>query len=69
MIAARVFDAVNDPFMGFIIEKTKRYRLPCIELNVNRNNSAIYAYEKLGWKAELGIEEMCKDSYNFIKKG
>ena len=28
-----------------------------------------YAYEKLGWKAEKGIEEMCIDAYNFIKKG
>lgn len=27
-----------------------------------------YAYEKLGWKAELDINEMCKDAYNFIKK-
>lgn len=27
-----------------------------------------YAYQKLGWKAELDINEMCKDSYNFIKK-
>lgn len=26
------------------------------------------AYEELGWKAELGIEEMCKDSYNYILK-
>ena len=26
-----------------------------------------YAKEKLGWEAELGIEEMCKDSYNFVK--
>lgn len=26
------------------------------------------AYEELGWKASLGIEEMCKDSYNFILK-
>lgn len=28
-----------------------------------------YAKEKLNWKAELGIEDMCKDSYNFIIKG
>ena len=28
-----------------------------------------YAYEKLGWKAEKGIEEMCIDAYNFIKNG
>lgn len=27
-----------------------------------------YAKEKLGWSAELGIEEMCKDGYNFIQK-
>lgn len=27
-----------------------------------------YAYEKLGWKAEKSIEEMCLDAYNFIKK-
>ena len=27
------------------------------------------AYNELGWKAELGIEEMCKDAYNFVKGG
>lgn len=27
-----------------------------------------YAYEKLGWKAEKDIEEMCMDAYNFVKK-
>lgn len=27
-----------------------------------------YAYEKLGFKATKGIEEMCKDSYNFVLK-
>lgn len=26
------------------------------------------ALKELGWKAELGIEDMCKDSYNFILK-
>ena len=25
-----------------------------------------YAEQKLGWKAEKGLDEMCKDSYNFI---
>lgn len=24
------------------------------------------AFEELGWKAELGIEDMCRDSYNYI---
>lgn len=27
-----------------------------------------YAKEKLGWEAKLGIEEMCKDSYNYVIK-
>ena len=26
------------------------------------------ALKELGWKAELGLEEMCKDSYNYILK-
>ena len=26
------------------------------------------AYEKLGWKAEYGIEDMCRDSWNWQKK-
>lgn len=27
-----------------------------------------YAKEKLNWEAELGIDEMCKDAYNYVKK-
>ena len=27
-----------------------------------------YAKEELNWEANLGIEEMCKDSYDFVKK-
>ena len=27
-----------------------------------------YAKEKLGWKAEKDIKEMCKDAYNFVKR-
>ncbi len=27
----------------------------------------VYAKEKLNWEAKLGIEEMCKDAYNFVK--
>jgi UDP-glucose 4-epimerase len=26
------------------------------------------AFKELGWKAELGIEDMCRDSWNFILK-
>ena len=27
-----------------------------------------YAKEKLNWEAKLGIDEMCKDAYNYVKK-
>ena len=27
-----------------------------------------YAKEQLGWEAEKGIEDMCKDAYNFVMK-
>lgn len=27
-----------------------------------------HANEELGWKAERGLEEMCKDAWNFVKK-
>ena len=27
-----------------------------------------YAKEQLGWEAELGIREMCRDAYNFVQK-
>ena len=27
-----------------------------------------YAFEKLNWKATKGIEEMCRDAYNFVNK-
>jgi len=27
-----------------------------------------YAFEKLGWKANKNIEDMCKDAYNFVIK-
>ena len=26
------------------------------------------AYEEIGFKAELGIEDMCRESYNYIHK-
>ena len=26
------------------------------------------AFKELGWKAELGIDDMVRDSYNFVRK-
>ena len=36
--------------LDFVITNARNIGLAFIELNVNRNNSAIYAYEKLGFK-------------------
>ena len=36
--------------LDFVIRNAQDIGLTFIELNVNRNNSAIYAYEKLGFK-------------------
>ncbi len=36
--------------LAFVCEQAEALDLHAIELNVNRNNSAIYAYEKLGFK-------------------
>ena len=36
--------------LDFVIRNARNICLTSIELNVNRNNSAIYAYEKLGFK-------------------
>lgn len=36
--------------LDFIIRKAQEKKLPCIELNVNKNNNAALAYEKLGFK-------------------
>ena len=36
--------------LDFVVRNARNIGLTSIELNVNRNNSAIYAYEKLGFK-------------------
>ena len=41
---------ISREMLGFVIQKTQEAGLSSIELNVNRHNSAIYAYEKLGFK-------------------
>lgn len=41
---------ISKDMLKFVILKTKEIKLNSIVLNVNRDNSAIYAYEKLGFK-------------------
>ena len=37
------------PMMDFVIKHARREGLPSVELNVNRNNSAVKVYESLGF--------------------
>ena len=59
-------------------EKVNNVKVPCKIVGRRAGDiDACYAdptkaYEELGWKAELGIEEMCRDSYLYqenFKKG
>ncbi len=42
--------------LQFVIRRTQEYGLSSIVLNVNKNNSAVLAYEKLGFK-KIGEEK------------
>ncbi len=37
--------------LDFVVQAARRHGSPAVELNVNRNNSAVRVYEKLGMKA------------------
>ncbi|MGB4609999.1 MAG: GNAT family N-acetyltransferase [Saccharofermentanales bacterium] len=39
-----------EKMLDFVIMKAQEEELASIELNVNKNNSAVFAYEKLGFK-------------------
>ncbi len=38
------------PMCDFVVRHAREASLPAVELNVNRNNSAVHAYEKLGFR-------------------
>ena len=38
------------PMCDFVVRKAREEALSAVELNVNRNNSAVFAYEKLGFR-------------------
>ncbi len=42
--------------LSFVREKAQEAGFSAIELNVNKNNSAVYAYEKLGF-VRVGSEK------------
>lgn len=54
------FEKVNDVKINYkIVERRKGDIDSCY-------SDPSYAFEKLGWKAKLSVEDMCKDSYNYI---
>lgn len=53
---------VNDIKVPYVIDERRTGDIDACYSDASK------ALEKLGWKAEKGIEEMCKDSYNFIVK-
>jgi ribosomal protein S18 acetylase RimI-like enzyme len=44
--------------LNFVISKTREKKLSSVELNVNKNNDAIFAYEKLGFQI---VRTECND--------
>ena len=55
------FEAANDLKIPYVIDP----RRPG-DIDANYSDPT-KAWEKLGWKAEYGIEEMCRDSWNWQK--
>lgn len=56
------FEKVNDIKVNYKIAPRRPGDIAACYADPN------YAYEKLGWKAELGIEDMCRDGYNYVIK-
>lgn len=57
----RAFEEVNRIKIPYVIQKRRAGDIACCYADVSK------AYQELGFKAQYGIEDMVKDSYNFIK--
>lgn len=55
------FQKVNDIKVPYEFTKRRAGDLPIFYADPTK------AYEELGWKAERNIEDMCRDSWNFVK--
>ena len=58
----KTFEKVNNIKIDYKIVDRRKGDIDACYADVS------YAKEKLNWEAKKGIEEMCKDSYNFIVK-
>ncbi len=56
----KAFERVNDVVINYKITPRRPGDIAACYADPS------YAEQKLGWKAEKGLDEMCKDSYNFI---
>lgn len=55
------FEKVNNVKINYVIGNRRPGDIPACYADPTR------AKEEMGWEAEKGLEEMCKDSWNFIK--
>lgn len=55
------FERVNNVKINYVIGNRRPGDIPACYADPTR------AKEEMGWEAEKGLEEMCKDSWNFIK--
>ena len=62
MELVKTFERVNDISVPYVITKRRDGDIASCYADPE------YAKEKLDWQAEYGIEKMCKDAYNFVKK-
>ncbi len=56
------FERVNNIDLGYVVGERREGDAPEIYSDPS------FAEKELGWKAQLGIEDMCKDAWNFAKK-
>lgn len=58
----KTFEKVNDIEVKYVIAPRRSGDVAACYADPS------YAKEKLNWEAELGIEDMCRDSYRFVSK-
>ena len=57
----KTFEKVNGVEIPYVIDERRPGDIATCYSN------PVKAYEELGWKAEYGIEDMCRDSWNWQK--
>ena len=58
----RAFEKVNDVKINYEIVDRRPGDVPSLYADIS------FAKEKLEWKAQFGIDDMCRDSWNFQTK-